>query len=63
MNLDELSFTKARNKKMKNPKHDAYIIQMISLVEQFIEVKRTKQTIAILKQYSKCEQAKTNQII
>lgn len=31
--------------------------------EQLIEVKWTRQTIAILMQYSKCEQAKTNQII
>jgi hypothetical protein len=37
MNLDELSFAKHEIKKMKNPKHDTNIIQIISFVRTHIK--------------------------
>jgi hypothetical protein len=40
MNLDELSFTKDE-KKMKNPKHDTNIIQIVSLKSMTMYVKTT----------------------
>jgi hypothetical protein len=41
MNLDELSLTKHEIKKMKNPKHDTNIIQIISLKSMTMYVKTT----------------------
>ena len=41
MNLDVLSLTKHEIKKMKNPKHDTNIIQIVSLKSMTMYVKTT----------------------